>query len=89
MDKDPFPLKDQADGIDVTTSIKVEVLEKKRMGPPGPISIRYGSWYSMSRTCGPQEIISLVIPRLGITGPFPSDKIFMILMRFMNYSQFF
>lgn len=25
----------------------------------------YGSWYSMSRTYGPQDMISLVIPRLG------------------------
>jgi hypothetical protein len=35
------------------------------MGPPGPGSSQYGSWYSMSRTCGPQDIIYLVIPRLG------------------------
>jgi hypothetical protein len=35
------------------------------MGPPGPGSSQYGSRYSMSRTCGPQDIISLVIPRLG------------------------
>jgi hypothetical protein len=35
------------------------------MGPPGPISSQYGSQYSMSRTCGPRDIISLVIPRLG------------------------
>jgi hypothetical protein len=25
----------------------------------------FGSQYSMSRTCGPQDVISLVIPRLG------------------------
>jgi hypothetical protein len=35
------------------------------MGPPGPSSSQYGSRYSMSRTCGPRDIISLVIPRLG------------------------
>jgi hypothetical protein len=35
------------------------------MGPPGPGSSQYGSRYSMSRTCGPRDIISLVIPRLG------------------------
>jgi hypothetical protein len=23
------------------------------------------SWYFMSRTCGPRDVISLVIPRLG------------------------
>jgi hypothetical protein len=43
---------------------KVEVLYKKRMGPPGPCSSRSSSQYSMSRTCGPRDIISLVIPRL-------------------------
>jgi hypothetical protein len=35
------------------------------MGPPGPGSSQYGSRYSMSRTCGPLDIISLVIPRIG------------------------
>jgi hypothetical protein len=35
------------------------------MGPLGPGSIQYGSRYSMSRTCGPRDIISLVIPRIG------------------------
>jgi hypothetical protein len=35
------------------------------MGPPGLGSSQYGSRYSMSRTCGPRDIISLVIPRLG------------------------
>jgi hypothetical protein len=35
------------------------------MGPPGPGSSQYGSQYSMSRTCGPRDIISLVIPRIG------------------------
>jgi hypothetical protein len=35
------------------------------MGPPGPWSSRSGSRYSMSRTCGPRDIISLVIPKVG------------------------
>jgi hypothetical protein len=35
------------------------------MGPPGPSSSQYGSRYSMSRTCGPRDIIFVVIPRLG------------------------
>jgi hypothetical protein len=39
------------------------------MGPPGPCLSQSGSRYSMSRTCGPQDIISLVIPKLGITWP--------------------
>jgi hypothetical protein len=34
------------------------------MGPPRPGSSQYGFQYSMSRTCGPRDIISLVIPRL-------------------------
>jgi hypothetical protein len=51
--------------MDVVVADKVEALKKKRMGPPGPCSSRSGSRYSMSRTCGPRDIISLVIPRLG------------------------
>jgi hypothetical protein len=35
------------------------------MGPTGPCSSRSGSWYSMSRTCGARDIISLVIPKVG------------------------
>jgi hypothetical protein len=50
-------------------SDKVEVLKEEKMGPPGPCSSRSGSRYSMSRTCGPRDIISLVIPKLGITSP--------------------
>jgi hypothetical protein len=66
MEQDPFLLKDQADGMDVAVAAnKVEALKKKRMGPPGPCSSQSGSRYSMSRTCGPRDIISLVIPRLG------------------------
>jgi hypothetical protein len=33
------------------------------MGPPGPCSGQSCSRYSMSRTCGPQDMISLVIPK--------------------------
>jgi hypothetical protein len=51
--------------MDVVVVDKVEALKKKRMGPPWPGSSRSGSRYSMSRTCGPRDIISLVIPRLG------------------------
>jgi hypothetical protein len=35
------------------------------MGPPWPCSSRSGSRYSMSRTCGPRDIIFLVIPKMG------------------------
>jgi hypothetical protein len=65
MEKYPLLLKDQTDGMDVAAADKVDVLKKKRMGPLGPGSSRSGSQYSMSRTCGPRDIISLVIPRLG------------------------
>jgi hypothetical protein len=51
--------------MDVVVADKVEALKKKRMGPPGPCSSQSGSRYSMSRICGPRDIISLVIPRLG------------------------
>jgi hypothetical protein len=65
MEKDLFLLKDQADGMDAAVVDKVEALKKKRMAPPGPSSSRSGSRYSMSRTCGPRDIISSVIPRPG------------------------
>jgi hypothetical protein len=39
------------------------VVEEK-MAPPGPSS-SHMALGTMSRTCGPQDIISLVIPRLG------------------------
>jgi hypothetical protein len=35
------------------------------MGPTRPGSSQYVSRYSMSRTCGPRDIIFLVIPRMG------------------------
>jgi hypothetical protein len=65
MEQDPFLLQDQADVMDVVVADKVGVLKNERMGPPGPCSSRSDSWYSMSQTFGPREIISLVIPRLG------------------------
>jgi hypothetical protein len=71
MEKDPLLLQDQAEVMAVATADKVEALKKEKMGPPRPCSSRFGSWYSMSRTCGPRDIISLVIPKLGITVPKP------------------
>jgi hypothetical protein len=65
MEQDPFLLQDQAEVMDAAVADKVEALKNERMGPPGPCSSRSGSRYSMSRTCGPRDIISLVIPRLG------------------------
>jgi hypothetical protein len=63
-EQDPFLLQDHADVMDAAAADKVEALKNERMGPPGPCSSGYGSRYSMSRTCGPRDIISLVIPRL-------------------------
>jgi hypothetical protein len=51
--------------MDVVAADKVEVLKNERMGSPGPCSSRSGFRYSMSRTCGSRDIISLVIPTLG------------------------
>ena len=68
MEKDPFLLQDQANVMDVAVADKVEAL-KKRMAPLGPCSSQYGSRYSMYRTCGPRDIISLVIPRIGDNKP--------------------
>ena len=51
--------------MDVATAVKVEVLKKNKDGPSRANIESYGSQYSMSRTCGPRDIISLVIPRLG------------------------
>jgi hypothetical protein len=65
MEQDPLLLQDQAEVIDATATDKVEVLKEENMGPPGPCSSRSGSRYSMSRTCGPRDIISLVIPKVG------------------------
>jgi hypothetical protein len=66
MEQDPFLLQDQAEVMDAAAAVdKVEVLKNEKMGPPGPCSSRSGSRYSMSRTCGPRDTISLVIPKLG------------------------
>ena len=65
MEQDPLLLQDQAKVMDVAAADKVEALKNERMGPSWPCSSRSGSWYSMSRTRGPRDMISLVIPRLG------------------------
>jgi hypothetical protein len=65
MEQDPFLLQNQAEVLDVTVADKVEALKNEKMGPPRLCSSRSRSRYSMSRTCGPRDIISLVIPKLG------------------------
>jgi hypothetical protein len=69
MEQDSLLQQDQAEVMDAAAADKVEVLKNEKMGPPGPCSSRSDSRYSMSRTCGPRDIISLVIPKLGITKP--------------------
>jgi hypothetical protein len=39
--------------------------ELKKRWPPRVILKSYGYRHSMSRTCGPRDMISLVIPRIG------------------------
>jgi hypothetical protein len=55
--------------MDAAAADKVDALKNEKMGPPGPCSSRSGSRYSMFRTCGLQDIISLVIPKLGDNTP--------------------
>jgi hypothetical protein len=76
MEQDPLLLKDQADGMDVAAAVKVEALKKK----DGPSRARLKSiWFSVLQVyaCGPRDIISLVIPRLGdnIDQAFVSCKV--------------
>jgi hypothetical protein len=65
MEQDPSLPQDQAEVMDAAAADKVEALKNEWMGPPGPCSSRSDSLYSMPRTCGPRDIISLVIPKLG------------------------
>jgi hypothetical protein len=51
--------------MDVVVADKVEALKKRKDGPSRAMPSRSGSRYSMSRTCGPRDIISLVIPKVG------------------------
>jgi hypothetical protein len=44
---------------------KVKALIGRKDVPPGPCSSRSGSWYSMSRTCGPRDIISSLSLKVG------------------------
>ena len=65
MEQDSFLLQDQAEVTDAAATDKVEALKNENMGPPGPCSSRSGSRHTISRTCGPRDIMSLVIPRPG------------------------
>jgi hypothetical protein len=65
----PVVFLDQADVVDVALLLVMndEALMKKR-GPPGSVG-QSGSRHSMSATCGPRDIISLVTPSLGPLEP--------------------
>jgi hypothetical protein len=63
MEQDLLLLQDQVGGMDIIAADKWAPLKKG--GPSGAILKSSGSRHSMSRTCGPREMISLVIPRVG------------------------
>jgi hypothetical protein len=44
--------------MDVVVAVKKKDDGIKNMGPPRPCSGQYCSQYSMSRTCGPQDMVS-------------------------------
>jgi hypothetical protein len=63
MEKDSLLLQDQSSGMDTSIGDKWTTLKKR--GPSRAMLKSYGSQNSISRTCGPQYVISLIIPRLG------------------------
>ena len=67
MEQDPLLLQNQADAKDVIVADRWEAL--KNNGPSRAKLRSYGSRYSISRTCGPRDIIFLVIPRIGDNNP--------------------
>jgi hypothetical protein len=44
--------------MDATAADKIRMMEEEKVGPPGPCSGQSFSRYSMSRTCGPRDMIS-------------------------------
>jgi hypothetical protein len=44
--------------MDDTTTNKIRIMEEEKVGPPGPCLGQSYSRYSMSRTCGPRDMIS-------------------------------
>ena len=65
MEQEPLLIQDQSDGDGCYCCCQDKRRWEKKMSPPGLCSSQSYSWYSMSRTCGPRDIISLIIPRLG------------------------
>ena len=58
--------------------LMIDRMHSRKYGPSGAKLNSYGSRYSMSRTCGPRDIISFVIPRIGDNslekGPFKKGE---------------
>jgi hypothetical protein len=44
--------------MDATVADKIKMMEEEKVGPLGPCSCQSYSRYSMSRTRGPQDMIS-------------------------------
>jgi hypothetical protein len=63
MEQDSLLFQDQAGVMDIVVGDMWTALKKR--GAFGAMLKSSGSWHSMSRTCGPRDVISLVIPRLG------------------------
>jgi hypothetical protein len=72
MEQDLLLLQDQAGGMDAAAADRWAAL-KKRWALRGHAQV-IGSRHSMSRTCGPRDMISLVIPRIGDNSPWDFDK---------------
>jgi hypothetical protein len=63
MEKDSLPFQDQASVMDIVVDGMWIFSWKK--GPSGAMLKLSSSRNSMSRTCGPRDMISLVTPRFG------------------------
>jgi hypothetical protein len=57
MKQEPLLIQDQTNG-DVVVANKIKTMEEEKVGPQGPCSGQSYSQYSMSRTCGPRDMIS-------------------------------
>jgi hypothetical protein len=44
--------------MDAAVADMIKTMEEEKLGPPGPCSGQSCSRYSMSRTCGPRDMIS-------------------------------
>jgi hypothetical protein len=44
--------------MDVVVVVNTKTMEEEKAGPPGPCSGQSCSQYSMSRTCGPRDMVS-------------------------------